>query len=115
MATEAWRYNNMMAHLRVGRDKYYGGFGVGGDVGGGWHMTVGQMNDAAWWCREVTIRSPLDHYYDTVGHGERVAVWKLDNNVNRIVDVANCYANCNCDCNCNCYGDCNSHSCADGR
>lgn len=119
MATEAWRYNNMMANLRVARDKYFAGWGVGGDVGGGWHMTVGQMNDAAYWCTEVSARSPLVYSFNTVGHGEIVSVWKLDDNHNKIVNVANCYSNChsNChsDCHSNCYSDCNSHSCADGR
>ncbi|MGL5716514.1 MAG: hypothetical protein ACRCXX_14355 [Cetobacterium sp.] len=113
MATETWRYNNVMARLRVARDKYFGGWGVGADVGHGTRMTVGQMNDCAYWCTEVTNRSPIRHTYNTVGSGEKVTAWKLDDNYNKINAVSVCYSNCHSNCHNNC--DCAGHSCADGR
>lgn len=100
-------YNNLMARLRVARDKYYSGYSVGGDVGSGTISTAALINNAATWCTAVSAKSPLVYSFSTVASGAVMSQTPIDTNYTRIDAVSTCYSNChsNChsNCNCNCY------------
>ena len=103
-------YNNIMARLRVARDKYYSGYSVGNDVQIGTVMTAKQINDMAAWCKAVSAKSPKVYDFVTVSQGAIISQSPLDTNYSRINDVSNCHSNCHSNCTCTCTCQCTGRS-----
>ncbi|MGL5724457.1 hypothetical protein [Cetobacterium sp.] len=104
-------YNNIMARLRIARDKYYAGYAVGADLASGTVITAKQLNDANVWCNAVTVKSPLSKTYTNVTVGNFLKNTELSETYKQINEVSVCYNNCYCDCDCDHSG----HGCSDGR
>ncbi|MGL5315572.1 MAG: hypothetical protein ACRC92_20125 [Peptostreptococcaceae bacterium] len=108
----ASKFNSVAARLRVARDKYYPGYGVTGDVGGGGLMRATDTNNLMAQCTQVSAKSPLVYSFGSVSAGQLISEAIFNTAYTQINAVANCYSNChtNCHSNCNCYSDCNCDS-----